>query len=126
MKILLTALFAVMVFGCSTTQPVTHGTKEKYSWGTYSGDYATSLLELHTAIRATCMQAKVIEDFRINREKSCSYQYHDVNGTRLAIDTYERKDGTVRMKMRAGGTGDKEVCQTLLMELEKHLLPQQN
>ncbi len=126
MKILLTALIAVMFFGCTTTQPVTHGTKEKYSFGTYSVDYATTLLELDTAIRTTCTQAKLIEVSRINREKTCSYQYRDVNNTSLEIDTSERKDGTVRLKMRVGSTGDKEVCQTILMELEKHLLPQQD
>ena len=98
--------------------------QERYFLGTYSAVFPCSLRMMDKAVRETCAKSKLIEVNRSNSITTCSYLYKDVNNIPLKIELEERKDGTVKIKMKIGSTGDKESCQLILIELDNNLRTQ--
>ena len=106
----------------STAQKQPAGaSQERYLFGTYSAVFPCSLRMMDKAVRETCAKSNLIEVHRSNSITACTYLYKDVNNIPLRIELEERKDGTVKIKMRIGSTGDKESCQLILIELDNNL-----
>ena len=109
----------------STAQKQPAGaSQERYFLGTYSAVFPCTLRMMDKAVRETCAKSKLIEVHRSNSITTCTYLYKDVNNIPLKIDLEERKDDTVKIKMKIGSTGDKESCQLILIELDNNLRTQ--
>ncbi|MBQ7651036.1 MAG: DUF3568 family protein [Victivallales bacterium] len=112
--------------GCATTKrEATQGaSQERYLLGTYSAVFACDLRMMDKAVRETCAKAHLIEMNRINHMNACEYLYKDINNIRLRINLEELKDGTIKIKIKVGSTGDKESSQVLLIEIDNNLRAQ--
>lgn len=120
-------LVCLLLFsGCASSkkQQITGASQEKYLFGTYSAVFSSSLIEMDKAIRTVCRKAKLTEVSKANRANECDYLYKDINGVRLRISIVERKDGSIKIKMKVGATGDKQSCQILLLEIDSQLRSQ--
>lgn len=117
---------AIMLSSCASNkkQPVLGASQEKYILGTYSAVFACDLRMMDKAVRETCAKARLTELNRTNNMNACEYLYKDINNIRLHITLDERKDGTVKIKMKIGPTGDKESSQLLLIEIDNNLRAQ--
>ena len=125
---LFSVVFASVVLFCSCQGGVKKQpsgiSQERYFLGTYSAVFQCSLRMLDKAVRETCVKSRLIEVQRSNSITTCSYLYKDINNIPLRIFLEERKDGTVKLKMKIGSTGDKESCQLILLELDNNLRAQ--
>ncbi len=123
--IVMMSCMAVFCSCRSTAQKQPAGaSQERYFLGTYSAVFPCSLRMMDKAVRETCAKSKLIEVNRSNSITTCTYLYKDVNNIPLKIYLEERKDDTVKIKMKIGSTGDKESCQLILIELDNNLRTQ--
>ena len=123
--IVMMSCIAVFCSCRSTAQKQPAGaSQERYFLGTYSAVFPCSLRMMDKAVRETCAKSKLIEVYRANSITTCTYLYKDVNNIPLKIELEERKDDTVKIKMKIGSTGDKESCQLILIELDSNLRTQ--
>ena len=117
---------AVYLSGCATAkrETVQGASQERYLFGAYSAVFPYDMRMMDKAIRETCAKARLIEISRINHMNACEYLYKDINNIRLRINLTERKDGTVKIAIKVGATGDKESSQVLLLEIDNNLRAQ--
>ena len=127
LAIFFVALSSVVFFsGCMTTrrEPVQGASKERYMLGIYSAEFPCDLRMLDKAVRETCSKARLIEINRENKMNACEYLYKDINNIRVHIVLNELKDGSVKIKIKVGATGDKESSQVLLKGIDDNLRAQ--
>ncbi len=117
---------AMILSGCASTKRASSlgASQERYLLGTYSAVFACDLRMMDKAVRETCAKARLIELGRANNMNACDYLYKDINNIRLRISLEERKDGTVKIRIKVGSTGDKESSQLLLVEIDNNLRAQ--
>jgi len=127
-RIVLFGVLASVVLFCSCSsgakkQPGSVS-QERYFLGTYSAVFQCTLRMMDKAVRETCAKSKLIEVQRSNSITTCTYLYKDINNIPLRIFVEELKDGSVKLQMKIGATGDKESSQVILLELDNNLRAQ--
>ena len=115
----------VVISSCVTQSPAVSSQyvgSERYAvTGSYTALLNCTMFEADKAIRATAKRARFTENLRANRQNFMEYEYQDIYDGKVGMRLEETAEGPVKLVIRVGKLGDRNLSQQLLQGIDDEL-----